>query len=133
MNELLAQSSNYKLYGVYEEAHLEGANIASHIIVGDFYGDVGCACIDRKEKWCVTCGNGLIVYYFKPPFENYTYDKITDQWKELWRKAVDKDWYPEVVYQVDHTKVRMVMDIHANAAGVYELDVYSLEVSKLLP
>ena len=56
MKELLATSENYKIFGAYEEAHLTGKNIPNHIVVGDFYGHVECACIDKSENWCVTAG-----------------------------------------------------------------------------
>ena len=130
MKELLAQSKNYKLYGIYEEAHLEGANIDGHIIVGDFYGSVDCACIDQNEKWCISGGNGIVIYRLESPYENYQYNKNTTQWKELWRD--EKDWYPEVIYQETDNSVRIVIDVYSDAKGVYELNVETLELVKLV-
>ena len=132
MRDLLAQSKNYKIFAAYEEAQLEGHNINDHIIVGDFYGNAECACIDTNEKWCVTGGNGIIIYQLTPPFKNYQHDTLTPQWKELWRTNIDKDWYPEVIYQVSENSIRLVIDVHSNAKGVYELNVDTLEFVKLV-
>ncbi|MGX5174566.1 hypothetical protein ACUR5C_11155 [Aliikangiella sp. IMCC44653] len=83
MKHLLAQSKNYRLYGVYEEAQLEGTDIDDYLVVGDFYGHVECACIDQGEKWCAIGGNGLIIYKLEHPLEPYRYDHKTKQWDEL--------------------------------------------------
>ena len=128
MRQLLAQSKNYKLFCAYEEAQLEGAHIDGHIIVGDFYGNVECACIDQNEKWCVTGGNGLIIYQLKAPFIEYRYNYKTEQWKELWRS--DDDWYPEVIYQIEENIIRIVIDVFSKAKGVYDLNIETLELIK---
>lgn len=128
MKELLTQSKNYMLYCWYEEAYIEGATISKHTSVGDFYGSVECGCIDRNEKWCITGGNGLIIYNLSPPFEDYKYDHKTSQWKELWRN--DKDWYVETIYQIEDDTVRLVIDIFSKAKGVYDLNVNSLKLTK---
>ena len=128
MRKLLAQSTNYTLFGVYEEAQLEGPTIDGHVVVGDFYGDVECACIDKQERWCVTGGNGLIIYQLQAPFEAYRYEQATDQWRELWRS--DEAWQPEVIYQVDENIVRLVIDVFSDAKGVYDLNVETLELTK---
>ena len=128
MRDLLAQSKNFKIYGVYEEAQLEGASINGHVIVGDFYGHVECACIDKDERWCITGGNGLVIYQLAEPYENYRYNHKTDQWKEIWRS--EKDWYPEVIYQVEDNVVRLVIDIFSKAKGVYDLNIETLELTK---
>lgn len=128
MRELIAQSENYKIYCAYEEAQLESSTINGHVVVGDFYGHVECACIDTQERWCVTGGNGLVIYQLKAPFEEYRYDHQTEQWKELWR--LDKDWYPEVIYQIEENVVRLVIDVYSEAKGVYDLNVDTLELKK---
>ena len=128
MRRLLAQSKNYKLYCAYEEAQLEGPAIDGHIVVGDFYGDVECACIDQQERWCITGGNGVVIYQLKAPFEDYCYDCKTDQWKEL--RRTEKDWCPEVIYQIEENVVRLVIDVFTDAKGVYDLNIETLELIK---
>jgi len=126
--ELLTQSKNYKLYCWYEEAYLKGKSVPQPTVVGDFYGSVECACIDRNEKWCITGGNGIIIYYLTSPFESYQYNHTTPQWKELWRD--DKDWYPETIFQIDDDNVRLVIDVFSKAKGIYDLNVNTLKLIK---
>ena len=128
MRTILAQSKNFKLFGAYEEAQLEGPGISGHVVVGDFYGSADCGCIDIEEKWCISAGNGLVIYSMVPPFHEYQYDIATEQWVELWRTEKDKDWYPEVIYQIEEDVVRLVVDVFSNAKGVYDLNIKSLEL-----
>jgi hypothetical protein len=130
MSNLIASSENYRIHGSFEEAHLIGPGIVGHVVVGDFYGDVACACIDNREKWCVTGGNGIVVYQITKPFESYAYDTVTPQWKELWRS--DEDYYLEAIYQVEANIVRLVIDVNSEAKGIYELNVDSLEFRQLM-
>ena len=128
MRQLLTQSEHFKLYAIYEEAQLEGPSIDGHIVVGDFYGNVACACIDQRERWCITAGSGLIIYRLTTPFEGYRYNYETAQWKELWRS--DDVWWPEAIYQIEENIVRIVIDVLSSAKGVYDLDTESLQVTK---
>lgn len=121
MRHLLAQSKNFQIYCAYEEARLEGSAIDGHVVVGDFYGQVECACIDQNERWCITGGNGLVIYQLKSPFEEYRYNHKTQQWIELWRS--EKDWYPEAIYQIEEDVVRLVIDVFSKAKGVYDLNI----------
>lgn len=128
MRIILAQSKNYKLFGDYEEAILEGPNIDQSLIVGDFYGAADCGCIDYREKWCISGGNGIVIYKIENPFESYQYDHKTVQWDDLWRD--EPDWYPEVIYQIEDDVVRLVIDVYAKAKGVYDLNVKTHELIK---
>lgn len=130
MRTILSESKNFKLFGVYEEAQLEGAGIDGHVVVGDFYGSADCGCIDRGEKWCISAGNGLVIYRIESPFKSYQYEKLSKQWAELWRTKDDSDWYPEVIYQIEDDVVRLVIDVFSEAKGIYDLNVRSLELVK---
>ncbi len=130
MRSILARSKNFILYGAYEEAQLEGPGINTHVVVGGFYGSADCGCIDQGEKWCISAGNGLVIYSIAPPFENYQYEQSTKQWVELWRTTKDEDWYPEVIYQIEEDSVRLVIDVFGKAKGVYDLNVKNLELIK---
>ena len=128
MRELLAQSENFKIFSAYEEAQLEGGPIEGHIVVGVFYGHVECACIDKNELWCITCGDGLVIYQLKEPFEEYRHSHSSTQWIELWRSK--KGWSPEVIYQVEENMVRLVIDVFSEEKGVYDLNTKTLELIK---
>lgn len=130
MRRVLAKSENFTLYGAFEEAQLEGLGIEDHVVVGDFYGAADCGCIDFNEKWCVSAGNGLVIYSMVPPFSEYQFDTTSVQWKELWRRQKDSDWYPEVIYQIESDVVRLVIDVFSNAKGVYDLNIKTLEITK---
>lgn len=130
MRTILAKSNNYTLYGVYEEAQLEGLGIDGHVVVGAFYGSADCGCIDRNEKWCISAGNGLVIYSLEAPYQSYKFDTKTTQWRELWRGIKDSGWYPEIIYQIEDNEVRIVIDIFSNAKGVYDLKIETLEVTK---
>jgi hypothetical protein len=128
MRNILAQSKNYKLFGAYEEAQVEGEGITGHVVVGDFYGSADCGCIDFAERWCVSGGNGIVIYQLSPPFEEYKFDHDSSQWKDLWRS--EEDWYPEIIYQIEKDIVRIVVDVFSKAKGVYDLNVKTLELIK---
>lgn len=128
MRNLLAHSKNFKLYGAYEEAQLEGFGIEKHVVVGDFYGDVVCGCIDYQERWCISGGNGIVIYNLTIPLRPYKYKSKESSWAELWRD--DQVWYPEAIYQVEDEMVRIVVDVYSEAKGVYELNVKTLEFIK---
>lgn len=130
MRNILSQSKNFKLFGAYEEAQLEGPGISEHVVVGDFYGGANCGCIDVDEKWCISAGNGLVIYSIIPPFQDYQYGQATQQWVELWRTEKDKNWYPEVIYQIEEDVVRLVIDVYSETKGVYDLNVKSLDLVK---
>lgn len=130
MNQILAQSRNYRISHIYEQARLEGTDIDGHIVIGEFYGDVECACIDRNEKWCITGGDGVILYQLKAPFEEYQFGIDSEQWTEKWRNEPVK--WPEVIYQTDAFKVRLVLDTTSEQRGVYDLDLNTFKLEQLI-
>lgn len=131
IRKILAQSKNYKLFKECEDAQLEGLGIKDYVTVGDFYGDVTCACIDEQEKWCISGGNGLVIYTIAEPFLNYTYEQDNQklQWKELGRNKQTWLW-PETIYQVENDVVRIVIDVYSKYKGVYDLNIKTLELLK---
>lgn len=84
---ILAESSHYFILRDYEEAYLfrksDSKNITS---VGNFYGDPEDAYIDSEERFCITVGCGIILYYLREPYEYYMYDRTNSQWIEAGRK-----------------------------------------------
>jgi len=130
-NRILARSNNYIVLHEYEVALLERP-IGPRVVIGDFYGDPTAAVIDWKEKWCVIAGRGLILYWLREPFENYEYNKETDQWWEVHRSPPE-EWWIEALYQIDDNIVRFVVDPYGNFSGLYELRIDSLSIARLIP
>lgn len=104
----IAESEHYVIHGEYEAADLysrqDGKRITS---VGDFYGEPDAGIIDWNEKFCVTVGCGVIVYYLKPPFQEYMYDTETEQWYEFGRGPEDIDWM-DGVRQISDEEVELL-------------------------
>ena len=128
---ILAQSKHYTVSHEYETVLLDCPGGARPVI-GDFYGDPKAAIIDWNEEWAIVIGCGIIVYRLREPFVPYEQDKTTDQWWEAHRLPPDA-WWIEHVYQVGDRTVRFVVDPEGANAGVYELDVGSLSVVRLIP
>ena len=128
---MLARSKQYSISNEYEVVYLHRPD-GQKIVIGDFYGDPAAAIIDWEEKWCVTVGCGLILYWLKEPFRPYEYDRNTVQWSEIYRSPPD-EWWIEAVYQVDDNLVRLVVDPQSDHAGVYELDISDMAIRKLIP
>lgn len=131
MEHVLARSEHYTILHEYETAVLD-CPCGTRVAVGDFYGDPEAAVIDYNEKWVVIVGCGIILYWLREPFMPYQYDRTASQWWEAHRSPPD-EWWIEAVYQVSDNTVRFVVDPLAPAAGVYELDVESQSVVRVIP
>jgi hypothetical protein len=131
MERILAQSKNYTIFHHYEIVSLNRPS-SNPVIIGDFYGDPQAAIIDKHKNWVIIVGCGMILYRLQEPFIPYEYDKKTTQWWDAFRSPPD-DWWIKSVYQVADTKVRFVVDPWSAHAGVYELDMESLSVTRLIP
>lgn len=126
---ILAQSNHYKISSEYEVVWLERIGHESTVI-GDFYGDPVGAIIDAKERWCVVFGTGLIIYYLREPFQRYQYNMSIDQWKECFREPQDT-WFIEAVHQTGDEKIRLVVDLNSERAGIYELTMGSMSIERV--
>lgn len=127
---ILARSKHYTVSHEYETVILDRSG-GTRFVIGDFYGDPKAVIIDQNEKWVIMVGCGIILYRPREPFVPYEYDKKTDQWWEAHRSRPD-EWWIEYIYQVSDTTVRFVVDPEATNAGVYELDVKSLSVVRVI-
>lgn len=128
---LLAKSRHYTISHEFETVLLERPG-GARLVIGDFYGDPESAIIDWNEKWAIVVGCGLILYRLREPFLPYESNKTTEQWWEAHRLPPDV-WWIEHVYQVIDDTVRFVVDPESATAGVYELNVASLSVVRLIP
>jgi hypothetical protein len=128
---ILARSSHYTVSHEYEVVLLDRPS-GPAVVIGDFYGDPVAAIIDAEENWAIVVGCGILLYRLREPFTPYEYDKRCDQWWEAHRSPPDV-WWIECVYQVVDNTVRFVVDPTTPVAGVYELDVESLSIAKIIP
>lgn len=107
----LAKSKNYRLLGDYEHAMLrfnDGSRGDRYI--GDFYGDVQCALFSKDEKLCIMGGCGIIIYFLKEPFSEYSYHSENgSQWKEYGRNKNRIIWV-EDLHLIDNGNVLIVVD-----------------------
>lgn len=95
---ILAESPHYFIRKEYERAMLYRKPDAAPVAcVGDFYGDPADAYIDPEERFCITVGCGIVLYYLREPFASYKYDQSTAQWIEtgrdddsLWCDRIDE-------------------------------------------
>jgi hypothetical protein len=126
----LTRSDNYAVVHDYEDAFLILPN-GRRVPVGSFYGDPACAVIDRRERWCVVAGCGLLVYFLHEPFRPAD---VFPSGQYAWvRPSWGADpWWVEAVYQPSDDAVRFMVDPHGPHAGVYELRLPGLEVVPLV-
>ena len=128
-DDLLDKSDGWILRATFELAWLQIPG-RRELCIGDFYGDPACGVIDANKKWCVVGGCGLIVYRIQPPFREYDYDVICDQWSEFGRDLGDA-WWVSHLEQVDAKHVRFTVDEVDKHSGIYELNVDSMAVRRL--
>ena len=83
-NGIIAESDNYLVVRDYEICFLYFKNEKRRkVFIGDFYGDVDAAIIDRNERFVLMIGYDTILYYLKEPFTNYDSKQSCEQWKML--------------------------------------------------
>lgn len=105
---ILAESNNYKVVGEYETVTLINKRTALSVSIGDFYGDPQGAVIDTYERFAAIYGCGLIVYFIREPFENYSYGKETSQWFEVGRNEPVM-WIDNVVH-ISRNELKLFLD-----------------------
>jgi len=121
---MLARSTDYALTGGWEVALLERRGSDDSLCVDDHYGNVTCGVIAPDQSWCATGGCGVIVYYLRPPWEPYDYDRQTNQWFELERdpdsflsvtdmEMLDDDHIKLTVQAADETPYQSILDVRA--------------------
>lgn len=100
------------------------------MVVAEFPYPLECGCIDFHEKWVVTGGQGIVIYYLKPPYEPHRLAEESSQWRTLWYPDKSLNMFPEAIVQVDDETVRILIDVNSENAGVYDVNVYTLETIK---
>lgn len=93
----LTESTHYEIYREYESVILKIKYSTNEVIIGDFYGDVEKVIISSDEKYVIMAGCGIIVYLLEKPFEQYEYEKVTNQWKEWYRDG--NIWIEDIILE----------------------------------
>ena len=90
---VIAESSNYFIIGQYEDAFLYSKSDNKLLAdIGCFYGDPEGGLIDWNERFCVTYGCGYIIYFLRPPFQQYSGYKGSTQWIEFGNDPENTEW-----------------------------------------
>ena len=128
---VLARSQNYEVSHKFEVVTLVCFSTPGrNIVIGDFYGDPTAAIVDKKERFVIMIGCGMIIYYLSEPFETYQYHLQNPQWKELFR-TVDNQWWIETIIQKDENNFGFTVIHNSNESGTYELQFPALAIRKL--
>lgn len=130
MGVVLAESKNFLITNEYEKVFLNSKNNNRKIYIGDFYGDPQAAVISSDERFCVMVGCGLIIYYIEEPFEEFSYNTSTSQWKELFRQRGKEWWIEDVEILNDSTIMFSVEEVDVENGGRYKMILDSTEPIK---
>lgn len=128
---ILARSKHYTVSHEYETVLLDHPG-GEGLVIGHFYGNPETAIIDWNEQWAIVAGCGIILYHLRDPYVPYEYEKTTDQWWEAHRNPPEA-WSIEQVYQVNEVTIRFVVEPETAHAGVYDLNVVSLSIVRVIP
>lgn len=92
----MAESHKYEVLAEYETVTLKIKETGKEVVIGDFYGDVEKVVISEDESFCVMVGEGVIVYFLKEPFYEYSTEKCANQWIEYKRDMKNLVWFIDV-------------------------------------
>jgi hypothetical protein len=139
---ILCWEGIYTVQHFSEDTYLVWKEGASDLEVGrielaDHYGDPTCAVINSLNGWCATGGEGLAVSSFKGGFPSGS-KPINPQdvtQRELWRRSnpppIGPYWAIEGMWLYEDDLIRVVVDPISDHAGLYEVNVRTLEWRKL--
>lgn len=140
---ILAESEHYVLRNQHESCELLHKQTKSLSDVGDHYGNPACGLIAPDETWCITGGEGLILWFlrgkswtgFRPPETGHESDRLQ------FARPEDSAWLnssTENSYQSVHdmkietsTSVRILLDPWDDFASTWLLDVKTKSLAKL--
>ena len=130
------ESEHYKVVSEYETVYLYFKTREKEpVVIGDFYGDPTCVLISDDLKYVVMAGCGIIIYKLKEPFDDYNYDKPSDQYAEIGRNPPDILWV-EALYQKgseDCNYFRFIVDMVDKGEEdiIFRVNSETLEVERL--
>jgi hypothetical protein len=107
----MAESNNYIILNEYEKVFLKLKYTSQLILIGEFYGDPDVALISDNEKYCVVGGEGVIIYYLRSPFEEFsTKHKESRQWKTWGRDTNEETMWVSEINQIDNEHIRIKLE-----------------------
>jgi len=130
MSSTLAESKNFIIMNQYEKVFLIFKNENRKVNIGDLYGDPQTAVISDDESFCIMGGCGLIIYYLHEPYEEFSYNITTKQWKELFRESEKTLWIEDIEYLDNSTIIFTVEDADVDNGGRHKLNVNSFELTR---
>lgn len=107
----MAESNNYLILNEYEKVFLKLKAASQLILIGEFYGDPDVTLISDDETYCAVGGEGVIIYYLRDPFEEFSTDhKSSNQWK-IWGRDTDEEtmWVSKID-QIDSKHIRVELE-----------------------
>jgi hypothetical protein len=103
--------------------------------LGDHYGDPTCGLINASEGWCLSGGEGLVISLFPHPL---TAECRPTEYKRLnlWRRenppsAEHKCWFVQGAWLKGGDVARVLVDPLSGEAGLYDVDVRTLQWRKV--
>ena len=130
---ILARSANWTVSNDYEEVRAQRAD-GLNVCIADHYGDATCATIAEDESWVAVGGEGVTIYFLRPPFNPYQRSRSSEQWRDLLRDPSPHN--VEGIYQNwdTETPLRVVVDLcDLEKRGVYSISLDDFRVERLLP
>lgn len=107
---ILAESEKYLIQSEFEPVYLIFKQSKKNVGIGDFYGDPDMAAISEDEKTCVMCGCGVIIYFLKEPFKQYSYVSYdNNQWIEFGREQGKEIWV-EIARFIDNSTIELITE-----------------------
>ena len=131
---ILARSANWTVSNDYEEVYAHRADGLT-VCISDHYGDPTCATIDEDESWVAVGGEGVTIYFLRPPFTPYQRSQSDEQWRDLLRDP--SPYHIEGIYQnwdTETSPLRVVVDLNDfKKRGVYSISLSDFQVERLFP
>lgn len=143
IGKTLAESENYILSHEFENCELVHKHSKNVVHVGDHFGDPTCGLIAPDETWCITGGEGLIVWL--PQGKSWTGLRSRDTGSETGELQItnpqDAAWLATFGVESHRsvhdmklesaTSVRILLDPWSDYASVWLLDIVSKALTKL--
>ena len=77
-------------------------------------------------------GCGIIIYYMEEPFEEYKYNKLTKQWKEMFREHGREWWIESMELTSASAALFTVEEADVLNGGKYLLQIADLGFARCL-
>ncbi len=141
--KILAESESYILKRDYEHAKLQHKQSKEKIMVGDHYGDPCCGLIAPDESWCITGGDGLILWFLEGNMwtgfrtresgaqRNQLQFKNPEDMRWLRSSTEDICRFVHDMKLVDSKSVRILLDPWSDYASTWLLDIETKTLAKV--